>query len=92
MHDFHSGIILPVGNEPDGTAWTGFESLSAGHGYLLFFREASPDAEAVIPVDLPDGASFEKILGEGKIKVRKGAARVSIPKQNGYVMFRYTER
>lgn len=92
MHDFHSGIILPVGNEPDGAAWTGFESLSSGRGYLLFFREASLDAEAVIPVDLPDGASFEKILGEGKVKVRKGVARVSIPKQNGYVMFRYTER
>ncbi len=40
----HSGCILPIGDEPSGAAWTGFQSIIADrsddqHGYVLVFRE-----------------------------------------------------
>jgi alpha-galactosidase len=37
--DIHSGIILPIGQEPDGRSWTGFQSIKDEEGYLLIFRE-----------------------------------------------------
>lgn len=40
---FHAGIILPVGEEPSGRSWTGFQSIvSDSEGYLLLYREATP--------------------------------------------------
>jgi hypothetical protein len=35
----HEGLILPVGEEPSGVSWTGFQSLREGAGYLLLYRE-----------------------------------------------------
>jgi len=50
----YSGTILPIGNAPDGVAWTGFASVSADGktAYLLIFREASASAEGSITVPL----------------------------------------
>jgi hypothetical protein len=92
QHDFHSGIILPVGDEPDGTSWTGFESISDNHGYFLFFREDSDEDESSVKVDVKGRLRLEKILGGGKASVKNGLAKVSIPEKNGFVMFRYTVR
>lgn len=34
------GTVYPIGEEPDGMSWTGFQSVTApGRGYLLVFRE-----------------------------------------------------
>ncbi|MCH5685958.1 hypothetical protein LWM68_17930 [Niabella sp. W65] len=41
QHDFHKGTILPIGDEPSGRSWTGFQSIHKGYGYLLVFREKS---------------------------------------------------
>lgn len=35
----HAGAILPVGDEPSGSSWTGFQSIRDGDGYLLVYRE-----------------------------------------------------
>ena len=43
QHDFHRGVILPVGDEPSGRSWTGFQSLNGDRGYFIFFREQHPD-------------------------------------------------
>lgn len=42
----HGGTIFPVGEEPDGFAWTGFLSRAADGkgGYALLFREANDRA------------------------------------------------
>jgi alpha-galactosidase len=32
-------IILPIGEEPSGFSWTGFQSVSENEGYILLFRE-----------------------------------------------------
>lgn len=39
QHDMHSGTILPIGDEPSGRSWTGFQSLKKDRGYLIVYRE-----------------------------------------------------
>ncbi|SDE61437.1 Melibiase [Paenibacillus sp. UNCCL117] len=37
--ELSSPIILPIGEEPSGVSWTGFQSVSENGGYILLFRE-----------------------------------------------------
>lgn len=40
QNELLSGYVLPIGKEPDGTAWTGFQSVKTEEeGYLLLIRE-----------------------------------------------------
>ncbi len=95
--DFHAGVILPVGEEPSGRSWTGFQSLvSESEGYLLLYREATPSDEGVIDTFLPEGAkiSLELILGSGSRSGRQtvgrnGSIQVSLPAQNSFVLYKY---
>ena len=96
--DFHAGIILPVGEEPSGRSWTGFQSLvSDAEGYLLLYREAAPSDEGVVETFLPEGAkiTLTRVLGSGDRRVRqtvgrKGALRVSLPAENTFVLYKYS--
>jgi hypothetical protein len=66
--DFHQGVILPVGDEPDGTSWTGFQSIHADSGYFLIFRERNPDENCRIKTNLSPGVSvtLKSLCGYGK--------------------------
>lgn len=77
QHDFHSGVILPVGDEPSGRSWTGFQSLNGDRGYFIFFREQHPDRRTRIGTWLPEGATVRltPVLGSGKAAVRKAGRR-----------------
>ncbi len=35
----HAGMVFPIGAEPDGTRWTGFQSVRDDGGYILVLRE-----------------------------------------------------
>jgi len=35
----HAGQIFPIGEEPSGIGWTGFQSISGKGGYLIVYRE-----------------------------------------------------
>jgi len=35
QEDLHKGFIFPIGEEPSGTSWTGFQSIQEGHGYFI---------------------------------------------------------
>ncbi len=69
MADIHSGQIFPVGEEPQGTSWTGFQSiLNEDSGYLLVFREYNDRESAEIRTWLPPDTEveFTSILGQGE--------------------------
>lgn len=80
QYDFHRGIILPIGDEPSGRSWTGFQSIcdqqingsSSGcngkSGYLLIYREDNAQDREWIETWLPEGARVicTPILGSGK--------------------------
>ena len=42
----HAGQIFPIGEEPSGTGWTGFQSLRGDEGYLIVYREHNDRSEA----------------------------------------------
>jgi hypothetical protein len=49
------GYVFPIGEEPCGAAWTGFQchNPETGGGYVLVFRELNaPDAETELPLHL----------------------------------------
>jgi alpha-galactosidase len=95
QHDFHRGVILPVGDEPSGRSWTGFQSVDGERGYLIFFREQNPDRKARIETWLPENSKVRltPVLGSGKAAVqktgRRGTLEVELPAPNDYAMYRY---
>lgn len=60
MPELHQGVILPIGNEPDGRQWTGFQSISSeASGFLLILREQSPESRQTLDCVLPEGRQIE---------------------------------
>lgn len=93
--DFHSGNIFPVGEEPSGKSWTGFQSVQEGKGYFLIFREANNSPTAEITTWLPAGTSISctPIIGKGKPFTAKvgvnRTVRFELPEKNCYTLYNY---
>lgn len=87
QNDFHSGVILPVGEEPSGKSWTGFQSVQAGKGYFLVFRENNDYSSSEIRTWLPEGSSvkFTLLIGNGKSFTAKSG-------RNGFINFKLQEK
>ncbi len=68
--EWHGGHIFPIGEEPSGTQWTGFQSLqdSSTSGYVLIFRENNGQRQ--MPFHLMQLAAgtyrFTLLAGSGK--------------------------
>ena len=95
--ELHEGIILPVGEEPSGESWTGFQSILDGrNGYLLLYREQTPSAEGRIKTWLPEGkrVTLEPVLGKGRrrtVRVEAGGSiRLRMEEMNSFLICRYT--
>ncbi|MBR6053868.1 MAG: alpha-galactosidase [Bacteroidales bacterium] len=95
-HDFHAGSILPVGEEPSGRSWTGFQSVKdPKHGYLLIYREGTAKARARIKTWLP-GKSWVRlrpVLGNGKSRLVRvdadGFIKVRLREPNSFALYEY---
>jgi hypothetical protein len=92
----HSGQIFPIGNEPDGKQWTGFQSiLNEKEGYILVFREDNASAKKAVKTLLPSGkkASFKLVAGIGKAfesqALEGGNVVFELPDKNSYALFSY---
>ncbi|MBI5830681.1 MAG: alpha-galactosidase [Armatimonadetes bacterium] len=77
----HGGCIQPVGDCPDGTAWTGFVSVgTTGGGYALVFRELNDRPEASFDLSAfgqrPTRA--EVLAGEGRAWCADGRLVVAL--------------
>jgi alpha-galactosidase len=99
MNDFHKGDIFPVGDEPSGKSWTGFQSQKPGSnaGYVLVFREqnASASFKFILPALLPGTYQFKKISGTGKsFSATVNTSRVitfQIDSMDHFVLFHYSK-
>lgn len=81
-----AGTIYPIGEPPDGTAWTGFLSAAGDGGYLLLFRELNdrPRWSADLPM-VPTGAFAVELLGgEGTARIVDGRLEAEIPRAQGF--------
>ena len=64
----HAGVILPIGEEPSGSAWTGFQSIGSRGGYLLVYREKTARRSARIKLWGLEGKkiSAKAVAGHGE--------------------------
>lgn len=88
-----AGTILPIGDAPDGTSWTGFLSLSADRrsGYALIFREKHPESQRQIEVpQLAAGKYATTVLhGSGAASLSGGKLLASIPDELRFLWVRF---
>lgn len=97
QHDFHRGTILPIGEEPSGRSWTGFQSIvSDTEGYLLIYREDNPRSEAQIATWFTEGDDIKltPVIGHGEKRhlhaAEGGKLKLTIEKPNDFVMYKYS--
>jgi alpha-galactosidase len=97
MHDMHKGVILPIGEEPSGRSWTGFQSVvNDKEGYVLVFRENNEQARKELKLFLSSGKkiSLTNVLGEGNdfnaIAENDGAVVFQLEKVSSYALYKYT--
>ena len=78
-----SGYVYPVGNQPDGTGWTGFQCIcSDQEGYLTVFREMNSDDEAfAFRLNVPAGKNIKLTA------LYQGADAILNPDDNGAYLF-----
>jgi alpha-galactosidase len=87
----YSGFLLPIGQNPDGVAWTGFASVAKdGGGYLLLFRELNEDPTWAMPLSIFPGAvnHLTVLGGEGSADLANGQITVRIPLKLGFLWLR----
>lgn len=95
QHDFHTGVILPIGDEPSGKSWTGFQSVRGKQGYLIFYRENTAHPYGFIKTWLSEGTQINctPVLGNGKAMKstigHDGTIKVELSNPNDFVMYRY---
>ena len=97
QHAFHQGIILPIGEEPSGRAWTGFQSMtSETTGYFIVYREDNQRPQAELSTYLTKGATIglELIAGRGSsFKAHtddEGRLLFKLPQKNQFAIYKYT--
>jgi alpha-galactosidase len=88
----HGGTILPIGDAPDGVAWTGFVSRTADarSTYALLFRELNPSESFTL--ELPggggEGATVTVLGGRGSATLDRDRLRAVIPAPRDFVWVR----
>ncbi|MGG1515684.1 alpha-galactosidase [Paenibacillus oryzisoli] len=94
------GHVLPIGEEPDGTSWTGFQSISGnGIGYVIVLREWNDREEARFAlwgndgVQLPNRleliAASSKLAEVPEAELSSGELRVKLTAPHTFALYRY---
>ena len=88
---WHGGVIHPVGNRPDGIAWTGFVSEAADGrgGYALLFRELNVAESFTLdlaPIFGEHPLTVEKVIGgRGSATLEGVSLTVSVPEKLDFI-------
>ncbi|MEO7765768.1 MAG: alpha-galactosidase, partial [Ferruginibacter sp.] len=92
----HKGQIFPIGSEPGGFSWTGFQSIQEKKGYFLVFRESNPQPQQTMSTSLPTGkkVKLKLIAGQGKnfetTTGEKGAISFALLAQRSFALYEYS--
>ena len=94
---WHGGVIHPVGNRPDGVAWTGFVSEAADGkgGYALLFRELNASKTFTLdlaPIFGKAALRVDAVIGgRGTASMEGSHLAVAIPEQLDFVWVKLTQ-
>ena len=87
-----SDTILPIGEAPDGTNWSGFAAFNSDHnsGYVLLFRGVGAPAEWTerVPVFGLHKHAVQLLGGEGAVTVDQGEIKARVSESPGFVWAR----
>lgn len=95
QHDFHKGLILPIGNEPNGLSWTGFQSIHDNKGFFLVFRELNKNPNQYINTYIEPGKRVEliRLSGHGDSfqtnTDENGKILFSLPNKHTFALYKY---
>lgn len=95
MPRIHSGQIFPIGNEPSGAGWTGFQSIISNSGYFLIYRELNSSATASLRCWNLTGRSIRctHVAGYGKDFAGAvgidGTVTFSLPGPHTFALYQY---
>ena len=92
---FFSNTIHPIGETPDGAAWTGFLSIPSATAapapaYLVLFRELNDRPTWTCPLPLPAGGAFTTTIlaGSGSASVTRGTLTTQMEKPQSFLFAR----
>ena len=91
----HSGQIFPIGEEPSGTSWTGFQSINGKDGYLLIIRENNKNQTSWIATRLPGNNKIilTQLLGDSKSSIvttdDSGRINCKLKSPNSFALYSY---
>ena len=92
----HAGWILPIGEEPNGTSWTGFQSVCDDEGYVVVYRERNqrPDASLRLWNLAKQTLRFTALAGHGDdftatTDAEEGGVRFALPDPFTFALYRY---
>lgn len=94
---FHAVTILPIGETPNGTGWTGFQSCYGKTGYFLVFREWNQRKEAAMTCWTKPGQRVHCrcLAGHGKDfnaeADTEGRVTFQLPKPFSFAFYRYDD-
>ncbi|WP_297095014.1 alpha-galactosidase [uncultured Draconibacterium sp.] len=95
--DIHTGDIYPIGDEPSGYGWTGFQSVKdEKSGYVLVFREKNKEASRLMKTLLPEKKNIvlTPVLGQGKrietMPDSNHEIQLELPDEFSYCLYEYT--
>jgi len=95
-NDFHEGHILPIGGMPDGSSWTGFQSIiNEGSGYFLVFREDNPNENTKLNAYFLSDINLKltQICGSGSDNTERidksGGISFHLPSSFSFVLYKY---
>ena len=91
--EIFTGTIIPLGQAPDGLAWTGFASLQddGRTALALLYRELNPASSHSLPVPgfgPATNVACKVLAGEGQAAWEKSALKVTVPETLGWVLVR----
>lgn len=95
QHDIHNGLIFPIGDEPNGSSWTGFQSISDDEGYFLIFREYNNSEYQNIKTHLSANAhvKFRQVLGVGEdfsqVIGEDQKVKFKLPGKHTFTLYKY---
>ena len=81
--------VTGVGEEPDGVAFTGLRADCGDHGYLLLFRENSPEAEHRFSIPALAGKRLTKLAGSADADADGAYVRFTSDAPRTFVLVRY---
>lgn len=93
--EIYSGCIVPIGDMPDGSSWTGFQSHNprTGSGYLIAYREDNSRGSYPFQTKyLTQPTRFESVTDDAEAIVRSpadGLLTVSLPSERTFRLYRY---